>query len=94
MLRSGHKITDVLFYYLIVSQQQYHTPDKRGTTGDWFEYDAVQRNYMRLLSDDEQNKAFKALVKAGNRPLSEKKRTSDGCSGKCAHASATAWSTS
>ena len=65
MLRSGHKITDVLFYYLIVSQQQYHTPDKRGTTGDWFEYDAVQRNYMRLLSDDEQNKAFKALVKAG-----------------------------
>ena len=65
MLRSGHKITNVLFYYLIVSQQQYHTPDKRGTTGDWFEYDAVQRNYMRLLSDDEQNKAFKALVKAG-----------------------------
>lgn len=65
MLRSGLKITDVFFYYLIVAQQKYHTPDVRGTTGDWFEYDSVQRSYMRILTDDEQAKAFKVLVKAG-----------------------------
>lgn len=65
MLRSGLKINDVLFYFMVQAQQRYQTPDKRGQYSEWILYNEEQINTMAMLSGEEQQRSLKALGKAG-----------------------------
>lgn len=65
MLKSGLKINDVLFYFMVQAQQRYQTPDKRGDFSEWIPYTEEQVKAMSMLDETEQHRSMKALAKAG-----------------------------